>query len=187
MKTKDCICAQITEDLNDRFEHVKMHLNLKTWDSDRLGYLSPDVLIESKEGEEINVDAAIKTWAVENAINLVEITEENGIIENLWEMATEGYLTKSYIRTTEDTFNMLNTPNTVLYFKRIDKMTNKLFRTRLMRFMNNQSVTFGDGKVRFAKNILFSILTISNEMDRYEYRELKNDSKDGFETLRLSN
>jgi hypothetical protein len=187
MKTNDCICAQITEDLNDRFEHAKMHLKLKTGGSDRLGYLSPDVLIESKEDEEANVDTAIKTWAAENAINLVEITEENGIIENLWETATEGYLTKSYLRTTKDTFNMLNTPNTVLYFKRIDKMSNKLFRTRLMRFMNNQSVTFGDGKVYFAKNILFSILTISNEMDKYDYRELENDSKDGFEIFRLSN
>ena len=150
MKTTDCICTQITEDLNDRFEHAKKFLKLKTWNSDRLGYLSPDVLIKSKEDEEAIVDTAIKTWATENSVNLVEITEENGVLENLWEMATEGYLTKSYIRTTEDTFNMLNTPNTVLYFKRIDNMTNKLFRTRLMRFMNNQSVTFGDEKVHFA-------------------------------------
>ena len=187
MKTTDCIYTQITEDLNDRFDNAKMHLKLKTWDPHRLGYLSPDVLIESKENEQTNVDIAIKAWAEKNEINLVEISEENGVLENLWETATEGFLTQSYLRTTEDTFNMLNTPNTVLYFKRIDKMTNKLFRTRLMRFMNNQSVTFGDGKVHFAKNILFSILTISNEMDRCEYRELKNDSKDGFEIFRLSN
>lgn len=186
MKTTDCICTQITEDLNDRFDNAKKHLKLKTWDSDRLGYLSPDVLIESKEDEEANVDTAIKIWAAENAINLVEITEENGVLENLWDMATEGYLTQSYLRTTEDTFNLLNTPNTVLYFKRIDKMSNKLFRTRLMRFMNNQSVTFGDEKVHFAKNILFSILTISDEMDKYDYRELRNDGKDGFDTFCLS-
>ena len=187
MKTKDCICAQITEDLNDRFDNAKMHLKLKTWDPHRLGYLSPDVLIESKENEQANVDIAIKAWAAKNEINLVEISEENGVLENLWDVATEGYLSASYFRVTEDTFNLLNTPNTVLYFKRIDKMTNKLFRTRLMRFMNNQTVTFGDDKVYFAKNILFSILTISDEMDKYDYWELRNDGKDGFDTFCLSN
>ena len=56
-----------------------------------------------------------------------------------------------------------------------------------MRFMNNQTVTFGDDKVYFAKNILFSILTISDEMDKYDYWELRNDGKDGFDTFCLSN
>ncbi len=187
MKTKNCTRTQITEDLNERFDHATMHLKLKTWDFDRLGYLSPNVLFEVKEDEQSNVDETIKVWAAEHSVNLVEITEENGVLENLWEMATEGHLTASYLRVTEDIFNMLNTSNTILYFKRIDKMENKLFRTRLMRFMNNQTVTFGDGKVHFAKNILFSILTISNEMDKYDYWELRNDGKDGFDTFCLSN
>jgi hypothetical protein len=185
MKTKNCIRTQITEDLNERFDYAKKHLTLKTWDSDRLGYLSPNVLFEIKEDEQANVDETIKVWAAENSVNLVEITEENSVLDNFWEMATEGYLTADYFCANEDVFNLLNTPNTVLYFKRIDKMTNKLFRTRLMRFMNNQSITLGDGKVYFAKNILFSVLTISDNMDKYEYMELKSDSKHGFVTIRL--
>ena len=185
METKNCICTQITERLSRSFSHAQEELIDKTWNFNRQGAFSPNIMFTSREEKQTNVDEAIKAWAAENEVNLVEITEENSVLENLWEMATEGNLTAYYLRTTENTFDMLNTPNTVLYFKRIDKITNKLFRTRLLRFMNNQSVTFGDEKVHFAKNILFSVLTISDEMDKYECRELINDSKDGFAIIDL--
>jgi hypothetical protein len=41
--------TQIAEEMNKRFEHAKKHLKIKTWDFDRLGYLSPNVLFEVKE------------------------------------------------------------------------------------------------------------------------------------------
>ena len=64
-------------------------------------------------------------------------------------------------------------------------MENKLFRRRILSFMNNQSVTCGDNKVHFAKNILFSVLTISDEMDKFDRREFIQDSKNGFAIMRL--
>ena len=168
-----------------------MHIKLKKWNPDRQGAFAPNVLFSSKEDDQTTVDETIKSWAKENDVNLIEITEDNNILGNIWERAsvnyaTGGSLSSEYFLTNEENFNILNTPNTILYFSRIDKMENKLFRRRILSFMNNQSVTFGDDKVYFAKNILFCVFTISNEMDKFERREFIQDSKDGFVIVRLS-
>lgn len=191
MENNTGIFAQIIEELNESYNHAKMHIKLKKWDPNCQGAFAPNVLFSSKEDDQTTVDETIKSWAKENDVNLIEITEDNNILENIWKRAsvnyaTGGSLSSEYFLTNEEKFNMLNTPNTILYFSRIDKMENKLFRRRILSFMNNQSVTFGDDKVHFAKNILFSVFTISDEMDKFERREFIQDSKDGFVIVRLS-
>ena len=58
-------------------------IKYKEWNSDNF---IPNILFKSKEIEQSNVDETIKVWASKNSVNLVEITEENGVLENLWEM-----------------------------------------------------------------------------------------------------
>lgn len=183
MEPKDYV-TKIVERLDRNFKRATRDLKHKEWDNDT--FIS-NVLFVSKEEEQTTVDETIKAWATENEVNLIEITEDNNILEMASvNYATGGSLSSYYFLTNEEKFNMLNTPNTILYFSRIDKMENKLFRRRILSFMNNQSVTFGDDKVHFAKNILFSVFTISDEMDKFERREFIQDSKNGFAIVRLS-
>ena len=179
--------AKIIEKLDRNFKRATRDLKHKEWDN---GTFIPNVLFVSKEDEQTIVDETIKTWATENKVNLIEITEDNSILENIYDFATVEFAngegrSEDYFLINEEKFNILNTPNTILYFSRIDKMENKLFRRRILSFMNNQSVTFGDDKVHFAKNILFSVFTISDEMDKFERREFIQDSKDGFVIVRF--
>lgn len=70
-------------------------------------------------------------------------------------------------------FSLINSPKTVLYFKRLDQMTSKVCRQHLLNLMSNHLVTLGDGKIHFAKNILFTIGTIfSKEIDYFEWSEI---------------
>lgn len=179
--------TKIIEKLDRGFERATEDLDDKEWDNDTF---IPNILFVSKEDEQTIVDETIKTWAMTNEVNLIEITEDNSILENIYDFATVEFANgrgrgEDYFLINEEKFNILNTPNTILYFSRIDKMENKLFRGRLMHFIKNQSVTFGDDKVYFAKNILFSVLTISDEMDKFDRREFIQDSKDGFAIIRL--
>lgn len=186
METKG-YATKMIEKLDRAYNRATRDLTHKALGND---IFIPNILFVSKEEEQTIVDETIKAWANEKEVNLIEITEENSILDNIYESATvehttSGAYNSEYFLTHEEKFNMLNTTNTILYFSRIDKMENKLFRSRLMTFMNNQSVTFGDDKVHFVKNILFSVLTISDEMDKDEWREFRNDSEDGFATIRL--
>ena len=174
--------AKIIEKLDRGFKRATRDLKHKEWDNDT--YI-PNVLFVSKEDEQTIVNETIKSWARKNDVNLIEITEDNNILENIYERAIVKFGSDEFFLTNEEKFNMLNAPNTILYFSRIDKMEDKLFRRRLMYFIKNQSVTFGDDKVHFAKNILFSVLTISDEMDKFDRREFIQDSKDGFAIIRL--
>ena len=172
--------TKVNSTLTDSYEHAIECLHYKGWDSERQGSDSPNILFVANEDNLIEADSLINSWATENNVNIVEITECNGALSKLQEMATEGYLTQSYISVSEEKFNLLNRPNTVLYFKRIDLMQDDLFRRIMLKFMNNQTVTLGDGRVYFAKNILFSVLTIADNMDKFKRREFIQDSKDGF-------
>ena len=179
--------TKIIKRLDRGFKRATEDLEYKEWDNDTF---IPNILFVSKEDEQTIVDETIKSWATENKVNLLEITEDNSILENIYDFATVefgngGGRGEDYFLINEEKFNILNTPNTILYFRRIDKMENKLFRRNLMYFIKNQSVTFGDDKVYFAKNILFSVLTISDEMYKFDCREFIQDSKDGFAIIRL--
>ena len=179
--------TKIIEKLDRGFKRATEDLEHKEWNN---GTFIPNILFVSKEDGQTIVDETIKTWATENKVNLLEITENNSILENIYDFATVEFANgggrgEDYFLINEEKFNILNTPNTILYFRRIDKMENKLFRRRILSFMNNQSVTFGDGKVHFAKNILFCVFTISNEMEKFDRREFIQDSEDRFAIIRL--
>ena len=170
----------IIAELSKRYDKARKIIKRKKWDPDRQGADAPNILFVVKEADIEDINSLISRWAVENNINLVEITASNGMISKHQEFATEGYLTQSYISISKENFELFNRPNTIIYFKRIDLVQEELLRRIMLKFMNNQSVTLGDGKVYFAKNILFSVLTISDTMDKDARRTLIQDSKDGF-------
>ena len=177
--------ATITVKLNKSYDRSQKFIKVKKWDSEGQGANSPNVLFIAKEEDQVDMDSVITQWATENNINLVEITESNGMLSKHQEMATVDFATggsysTDYIVVSKEKFDLFNTPNTVLYFKRIDDMQDELFRRLMINFMNNQTVTLGDGKVYFAENILFSVLTIADNMDKFKRREFMQDSKDGF-------
>ena len=182
--------ATITLKLNKSYERSQKFIKLKKWDPDRQGAYAPNLLFIAEEEDQADMDSVITKWASENNINLVEITASNGMISKHREMATVkfttgGSYTTDYIVVSKEKFDLFNTPNTVLYFKRIDVVSDEVFRRIMLGFVNNQTVTLGDGKVYFAKNILFSILTISDTMDKDARRTLIQDSKDGIMKIYL--
>ena len=184
MKTNETT-TKITAILADSYSHSQENLMYKKWAPECQGAYAPNVLFIAKEEDQVDMDSVITQWATENNINLVEITENNGMLSKHQEMATVDFTTggsfsTDYIVVSKEKFDLFNTPNTVLYFKRIDDMQDEPFRRLMLNFMNNQTVTLGDGKVYFAKNILFSVLTISDNMDKFKRREFIQDSKDGF-------
>ena len=170
----------IIEDLNVRFAKAIKKQKHKKWQFERQGADSPNVMLISKEEDLQDADNAIVSWAKANNINLVEINENNGILTKYRERATVDNFSQSYICVSKEIFELLNHPNTVLYFKRIDTIKDEIFRITLLKFMNNQTVTLGDENGYFAKNILFSVLTVADNSDKYIIRELIQDSKDGF-------
>ena len=174
------IQATIIAELSKRYDKAQKFIKRKNWDPDRQGADAPNILFVAKEADLEDVDSLITKWAAENNVNLVEITASNGMISKHQEFATEGYLTQSYISISKENFELFNRPNTIIYFKRIDVVQDELLRRIMLNFMNNQSVTQGYGRVYFAKNILFSVLTISDTMDKDARRTLIQDSKDGF-------
>ena len=159
MKTNETT-TKITARLADSYSCSQENLMYKKWAPDRQGANSPNILFISGADNLIDVDCLINSWATENNINLVEITENNGMLSKHQEMATVDFTTggsysTNYIVVSKEKFDLFNTPNTVLYFKRIDDMQDERFRRLMLKFMNNQTVTLGDGKVYFAENILF--------------------------------
>ena len=179
------LVVNIFTELNESYDSSQETIGYKEWDPFRQGAYAPNILFIAKEVDMAETDSMIIKWAAENNINLVEITESNGIIGKRQELATEENFTRSYISVSKEKFDLFNCPNTVLYFKRMDLVQDEFLRRIMLEFMNNQSVTLGDGKVYFAKNILFSVLTISDTMDKDARRTLIQDSKDGFMRIYL--
>ena len=72
----------------------------------------------------------------------------------------------------KDQFALLNQPKTVLYLKRADHINDPMTRQHLLDFVSNHIVTFGDEKAYRAKNILFAVATIPNDMEYSDWREI---------------
>lgn len=177
------MCNRINEKIQVSLDEIlldaKVELRLKQVSLETVR--ARNVLVSAKPTDLDQVDQTIVDWAKANSVNLVVIENGDQSYTKCGHTSIENIHNVAFLSVSEEQLALLNLPNTVLYFKRIDKMEDKMVRRRLLDFMRRHLVTMGDEKVYFAKNILFSIATISNDMDRYEYYELCTvDAKDAF-------
>ena len=164
--------------LDERLSHSekKVHLKQANWQT----VCGANVLLSVDDTDFNQADRAIVDWAKSNEVNLV-IVEYGDPAYTQHDRATRDNITKDLLSVTEERFEVLNAPKTVLYFRRIDEMKDKNVRRYLLDFMRTNMLTFGDGEVYFAKNVLFAIATVSKDIENYEYYELCTvDAKDAF-------
>ena len=135
---------------------------------------SGNVLVSADSIDLAQVDQTIVEWARVNGVNLVTVEYGDPAYTQYAYASVEDVIAVS-----GEQFDNLNAPKTVLYFKRIDNIKDKMVRRRLLDFMRTHLVMVGDGRV-LAKNILFTIATIPNDMDIDEKRQLRFDAKDAF-------
>ena len=180
-KIHEKIHASLDEILSD----AKTELHLKQ--VSLVSVHAENALISAVPADLDQVDQAIVAWAKANSVNLV-VVEDGDPTYTRYGYASFGNICDEFLSVSKEQLLLLNSSDTVLYFKRIDNMQDKMVRRHLLDFMRTHLVTLGDGKVYFAKNILFSIATISNDMDHYEYYELCTvDAKDAFmDKIRLT-
>jgi hypothetical protein len=176
--------AKLKACLDDRLLNSKKELCIKEAEASLLGtgtVCGANVLISTDSADMSEVDQEIVNWANTNSVNLVIIEDGDPSYMQHDHVSMGNIHNIGLIDVSKEQFEILNTPNTVLYFRRIDQMRDKTVRRYLLDFMRTNWATVGDGKAYFAKNVLFAIATISNEMDRYEKYELCTvDAKDAF-------
>ena len=140
-----------------------------------------NVLISAASEELEEADQTIVDWAKENSVNLVIIEYGDPAYTQYGHASFGNIHNIEFVSISNEQFAILNSPKTVLYFRRIDQMRDKMVRRHLLDFMRRHLAILGDEKVYFAKNILFTIATISKDMDHYEKYELCTvDAKDAF-------
>ena len=176
------MCNKINEKIQASLDEIlldaKTELRLKQVSLDTVH--ADNVLISATRTDLDQVDQAIVDWAKANSVNLV-VVEDGDPTYTRYGYASFGNIREGFLSVSKERLFLLNSSDTVLYFKRIDNMQDKMVRRHLLDFMRTHLVTLGDEKVYFAKNILFSIATISDDMDNYEYYELCTlDAKDAF-------
>ena len=174
------IIKELNTCLCDALEYAKEEFDVKEWDFQRVS--AENIVVQASEANLLDVDQAIHTWANEHGVNLVVIEEGDALGTDAAPVNVDNMVFSTTMVTAEQE-KLLNTSDTVVYLKRIDKIQaaapNQYY--RLLNFMNNQTVTLGDGVAHFLKNILFTVATVSDSIDSYNWMALLTyDGKDGF-------
>ena len=140
-----------------------------------------NVLISAASAELEEADQTIVDWARENSVNLVIIEYGDPAYTRFGRASFGNIHNIEFMSISKEQFALLNSPKTVLYFRRIDHMRDKMMRRHLLDFMRRHLVMLDDEEVYLAKNVLFTIATVSKDMDHHEKYELKTvDAKDAF-------